>query len=387
MIDGQQEKCKELEEELELSRLQIQQLQEELEGYFLENEELKGISQQKGTVTGEGFPAALSRPADFASASAVEIEGSYSESGYRDIHLKLVGLSLADGRYFDSLSCKLAQKAGMPALEFRFNGLGVANALSTWPEDMRDEHGPFLLFMPGATKEPGTQQQYLLTEITTEDRQLVFGVVNVLRDQFVSNSIATPEYISGKDIRDWRLAAAKLAERAERVNDFISVDELQLLEELTSHSYNHLWFECRNLQSSKHVYPSYSFKFAVVENKNAFDLSLEFRELDSKTPPLQMWPSENADEYGHKFHVGLNVGREKVVVSLTNPVTTTDRSMLSAIIKKLPGLIETLASSGQRSNKGWDFWRDQVSGLDQKTTVFGGDKVSLLHRAKARLIR
>ncbi|MFC6979862.1 hypothetical protein [Microbulbifer taiwanensis] len=380
LLTGNGKSNKELEDELGLSLLQIHQLQEELEHYFLKYEKFGAGAIEHGS------PAALSHSSDYSSVSAVEIVGSYAESGYRDIHLKLSSLVLADGRDFDSLSCKLVLKAGMAALELRANEGGV-NALSSWPNEMHDDHGPFLLFIPDADKEECTQQQQLLAEMNTEDRQLVFSIVNVLRDHFTSGSIQGAESLSIEDIRDWRLVAIELAKKAEGVNSFISVDDVHLREELVSEGYNHIWFDCRNLQFGTRIYPSYSFKFTAAEHRNRYNLALEFRELEGNKPPLEAWPTEFSDEFGNKLQASLIVKAGSIHIDLSEQITGADGAMLSSIIKKLPILIESLAGSGLTSTKGWDFWWKQVAGLDQKTVTYRVEKRSLMGRVKARLRR
>ena len=369
----------ELEDELELSTLQLHQLQEELESYYLKHE--------KSRVIATGSPAITSRSVDFAAASEVSVVGSYSESGYQDIQLHLRDLALADGRRFESFNCKVASKAGMPALEIRKTGVEGEEALTNWPKDMQDDHGPYLLLLPASDEANREQQRKLIAGLNTTDRALVFGVTNVLRDHFVAGTIQGLNDFLPEEVRMWRTTAIKLAEQTEEINTFLSLDEVDLREEMETESYNHLWLVCHNLQFGKRQFPEYGFKLAAMAEGQNWKLHLEFRELENNRTPLEAWPPRAADEYGHKLLASVEVAAKLTRVSLSDEVTAVDRGMVAAIVEHLPILVKTLADTGCKSKMGWDFWLGMTTNLKNRPVVFGGDGKSLVRRTIAHFRR
>ncbi|MCK7597363.1 hypothetical protein M0G74_08775 [Microbulbifer sp. CAU 1566] len=386
VIDELIVKNNELEQEVALSQLQINQLYEELEHYFLKYEELKEVVDRKEEVIEQSAISALPHSSRFDHASTVAISGSYSDSGYRDVHLNIHDFSLSDGRYFASFRCKLALIAGIAALEFRETGEVATDGVSDWPKGMEDEYGKYLLFSPGAKGEEKLYQQSMLNELCTEDRQLIFSVINVLRDHFLNVKVDDIAKLPADTARDWRMAAIALSEKAIAHSDFISVDEIRLREEFVCNNYSHLWFECRNLQLRSRVFPSYSFKFSAYSRRDGYRVALEFRDLHDNKPPLDAWPTQEIDEFGCKLLVNLVIRRGRIHVDASERLTRTDRVMISSIIKKLPSLIKSLENGGFESGKGWDFWQKLVVGLDQKKLKFVINKRNIIRIVKARLI-
>ncbi|QKX18084.1 hypothetical protein [Microbulbifer sp. YPW1] len=384
-----QEKNRHIEEEFELSILQLHQLQEELEEYYFRYEDLREKREEGTAIVSTQSPEIRQRSVDFARAAKISIVGAYAENGYQDIHLIISDISLADGRCLKGLRCKLVLKAGSPALEFRSNseGAGEAEAISSWPEQMKDQYGQYILLLPSAEGEDQVLQQKMLASLSTVDRELLFSVANVIRDHFAMGFVQGAEGLPPEELRRWRGAAINLAQQAEEINSFLTLDAVDLKEEMDSDSYNHLWFVLHNLQFGKKKFSRYGFKLAAVPEDSSGKLIFEFRELSDSTAPFEAWPPSESDEYGHKLLVEVQLSAKRATVNLSDEITHSDLVMLSEVIRFSPSFIETLADSGLNSSRGWEFWRDKVVGLKGKPIIFNTHERGLVRRAISRMRR
>ncbi|SDZ78653.1 hypothetical protein [Microbulbifer marinus] len=368
-----------IRKENELALFQIHQLQEELERYYFKYEGIQSISA--------GSPAALSRSVDFARASTVSITGGYSEEGYKDLHLKISNVILADERQFGELTCKLAKHGGAVAIELRQSDKSLKEAIKYWPSVMKDAYGHFILLSPSMEKNSSLNFANLISSLCTSDRQLIFGLVNILFDHFVSSSVRGLGALSIEDATLWRSAATELAKQCQEMDSFISMEDVELKEEMVTESYSHLWLKFYSLQYRKAIFSNYEFKFAVIEESKSQRILLEFRDLESARPPFGAWPPRNCDQFGPKLLVNITPSSNSIKISLSDKLGSEDKDMLTALIKKLPSVVGQLSAGGYTSKRGWASWEKAVNELRDKPIVFKSRQRNLVHRARTRIIR
>jgi hypothetical protein len=369
----------------ELSLLQIHQLQEELEHYYIKYEELRASALEAGLATSQY------RSLEHATVTSCEITSAYSDNGYEDISLELKKIVLGDGRKFDALQCKLVLKAGMVGLEFRPNSESKANALMNWPAEMADEHGPYVLYLPCPNEDTLAQQQALLTTLSTADRQVIYSVIKVLADCFMTGSLSRLLEIEPLQLKKWRLSALQLADQAR--NKFLTVNTVTLNEEFRSEGYEHLWLQIEGLQVGQQLFSEFNFKLGAVSNTDkspngfADQLLLEFRALPNGCPPFQSWPPEEADKHGPKLLVIMTVKSNKTTIGLPEVVTDDDKDLIVQLVKKIPAMLSQLEKNGIIIERAWADWHEKTTKLTSNNIEFSSGKPSVLQRTKGVLRR
>jgi hypothetical protein len=171
--------------ESELTLLQLHQVQEELEHYFvtrLEQEkrakaleaELRAVSPARAERVVEDLDTAV-----FGFRTA-ELHEHFADSGYEHLSLRLgeAGLSTATPR---SLAFKLLASGlkkhpfgEVTGLEFRAHPDGTA-PFEAWPPETADAHGPYLKILPHAER-----ARAIVAQLTEPDRRLLRGLALAL---------------------------------------------------------------------------------------------------------------------------------------------------------------------------------------------------------------
>jgi hypothetical protein len=282
-------------------------------------------------------------------------------------------------------------KAGMVGLEFRPNSENKENALMNWPAEMVDEHGPYVLYLPCPNDDTLAQQQALLTTLSTADRQVIYSVIKVLADCFMTGNLSRLLEIKPLQLKKWRLSALQLADQAQ--NKFLTVNTVTLNEEFRSEGYEHLWLQIEGLQVGQQLFSEFNFKLGAVSNTgkspNGFadQLLLEFRTLPNDCPPFQSWPPEEADKYGFKLLVIITVKSNKTTIGLPEVVTDDDKDLIVQLVKKIPAMLSQLEKNGTVIERDWADWHEKTTKLTLNNIEFSSGKPSGLQRIKGVLRR
>lgn len=333
--------------ELELASLQISQLQEELEYYYLAYQE----SQTKG-VTVTSMANQRQRVFSKAMAANIRVVGKYAEDGYQDIHFVLSDVRLGCGKEYSELPVKLANVGGHIAIEFRD---ATEGQLFQHFDDAMDEYGPFLRFYANPPTEQADQQNLVYSRMNASDRVLVLSTIVLVAELLQNQAIECEVQIDASEWRLWRLAAIQLLEAAESQPAWLSFDGVALKEEFRTSGYEHLWLSFDNVLVGDNWQERLELKVAasnVKGNEQPFsnEIALEFRTLEDGTPPLLSWPPETADEYGHKLIVQLGD------LSSLSDLATPDLNLIKHLVNNLPSIIEKVEEQHavmQRPKNDW----------------------------------
>ena len=317
--------------ELELASLQISQLQEELEYYYLACQE----AQNKG-VTVTTMANQRQKVFSKAMAAGIKVIGKYADDGYQDIHFVLSNVRLGCGKEYAELPVKLANVGGQIAIEFRDSSEGT---LFQHYDDTTDEYGPFLRFFANPSAEQAEQQNLAYNRMNASERVLVMSTISLLAELLQNQSIECKVQVDASEWRSWRLAAIELLEASENLPAWLSFDSVALREEFRTSGYEHLWLVFENVLVGDNWQERLELKVAASNVKGdeqpfSSEIALEFRTLEDGTPPLLSWPPETADEYGYKLVVQLGD-----LNSLTD-LATPDRNLITHLTNNLSSIIE-----------------------------------------------
>ena len=353
VADVSSEKLQNAELELELASLQISQLQEELEHYYLALQESER-SLQKGlphnTMSSNKIQTKVF---DKAVASELSITGKYVEGDYQDIHLTLHNVIFPNGKQVESVKAKLVDVAGNIGIEFRAQ---ENEALFREFEDSSDEYGPYLRYFLNAPENLQAQQQKTVERLNASERLLVMGCINVIAQQLQNTNIETSTEVTSEQWREWRKAAIALSNHIDTLPNWLSFDSVQLREEYSTDGYEHLWLVFNNVLLGNVWRNTLEFKLSankvgMAQNGEFSDaINIEFRDLDDGSAPLMTWPPETADEYGPKLNVAIN--------NLTplNDFANHDKQLILHLVNNVTSILDKLdvdESDMSRSKSEW----------------------------------
>ena len=333
--------------ELELASLQISQLQEELEYYYLAYKEAQNNGVSVTTMANQ-----RQKVFSKAMATGIKVIGKYADDGYQDIHFVLNKVRLGCGKEYAELPVKLANVGGHVAIEFRDSTEGT---LFQHYDDTTDEYGPFLRFFANPSAEQAEQQKMVYSRMNASERVLVMSTAMLLAELLQNQSIECEVQVDASEWRLWRLAAIELLEASEKLPAWLSFDSVALREEYRTNGYEHLWLVFKNVLVGDNWQERLELKVAasnVTGDEQPFssEIALEFRTLEDGTPPLLSWPPETADEYGHKLMVQLGD-----LNSLTD-LATPDLNLITHLVNNLSSIIEKVEEQHavmQRHKSDW----------------------------------
>lgn len=363
-------KSKEFQQaELELASLQISQLQEELEYYYLAYQE----SQTKG-ITVTSMANQRQRVFSKATAASIRVIGKYADDGYQDIHFVLREVRLGCGKVYSELPVKLANVGGHIAIEFRD---ATEGQLFQHFEDASDEYGSFLRFFATPPADQVEPQELVYSRMNASERVLVMSTIALLAELLQNQSIECEIQIDASEWRLWRLAAIQLLEATESLPVWLSFDSVALKEEFRTTGYEHLWLSFDNVLVGDNWQERLELKVAASNVKGdvqpfSKEIALEFRTLEDGTPPLLSWPPETADEYGHKLIVQLGD------LSSLSDLATPDLNLISHLVNNLSSIIEKVEEQHavmQRSKNDWISAIELLS-KEQQSAVYSDETLS-----------
>lgn len=349
----EKEKIQRLKDENNAALIQIHHLQEELERYYLEGPLFGGASG----LAGSGEISALLRggPGFPVMASAAEVEGQYSMDHYANLSIRLENLSLLDGRSYGHLSFKLVNNSGSPGIEFRPDGADEKDYVS-WPDDMKDEHGHYLLILPDPLEDLQESQDRLWQSISAPDYLLALSVLKAVNDLWSKNQVNNLVELEPAQIRDWKKQGMACFEQIYNKKDSLRFSKVYVKEQYQADDYEHLWLGIEHLMVGNRYYPDYDFKIMAssLTDRDVFanHAALSFREIEGGIAPLRCWPATCVDEYGPELIYNLNLVKRNSHVDGAAELYEDDTLLLRELVDKLPVLVSEINKLDKHPDKG-----------------------------------
>ena len=345
--------------ELELASLQISQLQEELEHYYLALQE-KERSLQKGLIDSTMTNKIKTKAFDKVMASELSIAGKYAEEDYQDIHLTLHNIKLVNGKQIESLNAKLVNISGHIGIEFRAH---ENENLFREFEDSKDEYGCYLRYFLTAPENLQAQQQRTVERLNASERLLIMSSINAVAELLQNTNIQTSTEISSEQWRLWRKVAIDLSHHVDSLPNWLSFDSVQLREEFVTDGYEHLWLVFNGVLIGNVWRNTLELKLTANEVGMATNgefsnkINIEFRELEDGSSPLMTWPPESADEYGPKFNIAIN--------NLTQlaELTKHDKQLITHLVNNFSSILEKLEVNESEVSRSKFVWISAVEAL------------------------
>ena len=341
-----QSEYKEQQEENELLLLQLHQVQEELEHYFLKYQDAK----QQITQSVARWERLLARHPDYIDYADHALH-VVADSAVPTIQCCLRELTLA-GRYFDELTVNLVLEDKVVGLVFDQTAQGQ---FVRW---CAAEDSP-LTILPAPCNDPHQATQRLLTlqQLSTSDWKWVNSLAGLLpslikADPHLSASWQTA-FVNGIELFSQILQAFPVMTR---------FDQIQIKQQQVSHEYEHIWFAIKGLNYQNQFYPDFEFRLAsanVPLGHFGTHPRLEFPALNTINP-IKNWFAESQDHFGDKLELRFALPCD-IDMSVWQQLTE-DRSFIIHLLQLLQTQL-AISDIGvlENPNRSWQDWQTLIA--------------------------
>ena len=353
----------EAEQESELLLLQLHKVQEELEHYFLQNQEL----EQQLKANSVRWQRMLGRNPDYSDYESIElVEAPTGDS--QTAHWRLANIDAAD-RTFSTLEFKT------------FILSGVAGFIFT-----RDEHGASpLLHWPASSSAGNVYQIPLGRQATLQERIEAFFELSSADwklmqklPRVLTSILEQPDAVKASgdfNALPLRLGLDKLGQIIDKFPHSLRFDGVKLKSEQVNSDYEHLWFSFENLSLGDKAYAEFEFRLSCANvHTDGFGKhpKLEFPEGVGQAP-LQNWFADSYDDFGAKLELRVALP-QSMDMGVWQKLSTADHKFLAALVMRLPAILRLLESAGTQAKRSWDEWQAMVQELH---------RILLLHTASS----
>lgn len=350
-----QARIKDVEQENELLLLQLHQVQEELEHYFLLHQEV----QQKLKAADARWQRMLQRSPDYIDFSAVL--ASANEDG---IHWRIENLDAA-GRTFPLVEFDTLVVQDCACYRFSPD----AHPLVRWPACLAE--GQPLEIMPVGSQESQAERLQSLVDLATSDWELLGALSRVLKQ-----TLAAPDALA--NARDLPLdALAKGFDVLDQVfmkfPAVLRFDGVGLKREQVNPDYEHLWLRLGQLSLGEHCWPEFEFRLScanVRPKKFGSHPKLEFP-AETGQAPFDAWFEESYDDFGAKFELRFALP-DAMDMAVWGQVSDRDRLFLKLLVQRLPAILSVLEHDGIKLKRAWKDWVKLAEETQNILAMHGG---------------
>lgn len=359
MASEQQAKLKDVEQENELLLLQLHQVQEELEHYFLQHQTL----QQKLKETDAKWARMLSRNPGYCDYESIEVAASKYRKGDGTVwKVKDINIS---GRSFHELEFETIIENGVAGYIFTRQS-STSSPLVRWPATAGKQDEVTLI--PMAVAGDVEQRVEVLRELAASDWNLLQALTRLL-----ANNLANPSALKlPKNIPHETLLAG-LAAFQQGLGGFpptVRYDNVRLKREQVNPDYEHLWMAFENLSFGEARWPKFEFRLScgnVRPNHFGSHPKLEFPEEGGQSP-FEAWFAEAYDDFGAKLELRFALPGA-MDLDVWHALSVQDRNFLCALLERLPSILRTLRGDNNQLKRPWEDWENMAKGMQKVVSL------------------
>ncbi len=324
---------RELKQENDLMLLQLHQVQEELEHYFLEHEKLQKnekIQSQRWQRVERRLPNYL----DYEAITPIKVD-SFSESpmvGWKVTQCTVDGLILPELEFETFL---VNGKVGIRMGEVELIPRGIV--------------------VPQ------------FRAMTSSQWTKIRAASNAIENFFVSPP-ASPVVLEDFDAGFWRQALMPLVAEVRALPNVFRYNAVHIKRELIHSDYEHLWLVFSAASFGQQTWPKFELRVGASNiQPGAFSKfpKLEFPRIDGKTPPFDSWFEESWDDFGGKLELRFDLNKLVSDVGVWSKVSPKDQAMLISLISLLPWVFQQMQTNKLAISRPWTDWSALVVGIIQ----------------------
>jgi hypothetical protein len=342
---------KDLKEESELLLLQLHQVQEELEVYFLKYQDVtKEVERAQAR-----WRRMLVRNPDYCDVESIKIESVVQDKVQRTTW-KVKGMD-AGGRHIPEISFVTFIEKGIAGFEFSRLDNGSAGLLR-WPSTLAEDKT--LTIAMGGDAKASEKRALAIIGLATSDWSLIAVLIGLLTKALQSPSLLkAPQNFDATGLIK---ALVKLESNLKALPEVLRYDKVKLKREQVNPDYEHLWFSFENMKVSGKLIGDFEYRVSctnVRPKKFGDHPKLEFPEETCKTF-MQSWFDESYDDYGAKLELRFALP-DSMDIEVWGKLSLNDQMFVRDLASQLPYVLEDLRLSGEKPKRGWEDWKVLVS--------------------------
>jgi hypothetical protein len=371
-----QRKCKEAEQEGELLLLQLHQVQEELENYFLQHQE----AQKQLQAEKSRWQRMLKHTPDYCDFESIQLVSAQGDKGL-ETHWKLKGLD-AGVRNFPELEFRVIIEQGVAGFVFTREG-SASGPLLRWPQVAASQAK--ITVLPISAQDTAKERSEILRDLACSDLQLVTKLAQLLIKTLEGPTLdAAPVGFVSNELKPALNRFIELIEKYMVAS--LHYDHVRLKRGERNPNYEHLWFEMENVAISGKQWPSFEFRLAcanVRPNQFGEHPKLEFPEASGRTQ-IEQWFAESSDNLGAKLELRFATP-QSMDVSVWRRLSENDRRLIVGLLGILPSMLVNLEESGEKLFRPAQDWQDMVNEMKRilVQTIGASQKSRVLSAAPA----
>ncbi|MEX0740635.1 MAG: hypothetical protein WD071_14950 [Pseudohongiella sp.] len=354
-----EDKLRDSNEENELLLLQLHQVQEELEHYFLRHQD----AQNKLQLAENKWQQMMQRNPDYCEYDALELiaagDGA-ADDAQTTPHWRVKGLQ-AGGRSFDELAFHTVMEQDIAGLVFA-RSPEPTGPLLRWPTvaAAQDE----LTVIPVADNNNRKQRVETLFDLATADWALMKVLAGILGRELAAPGSPAHQQFTTEQRAALQAGLTRFKDILVGLPATYRFDSLSLKHEQVNPGYEHLWLRCEHVAYGNKSWPAFEFRLAcanVTPDSFGTDPRLEIPQ-ETETSPLTGWFAESSDNFGAKLELRFALPNA-MDVEVWHQLPEVDQAFMSALISRLPAMLEILRTAGTTLQRPWGQWIDMAREL------------------------
>ncbi|MES2912701.1 MAG: hypothetical protein V4718_14990, partial [Pseudomonadota bacterium] len=349
-------KLKEATQEGELLLLQLHQVQEELENYFLKHQE-----SQKQLETAEArWQRMLKRNLNYCDYEALELLSVQGE-GATQTRWKLTNFEAA-GRSLPEFEFETILDQGVAGFVF-FRPTGSSGPLLRWPDAPLSQTE--LTLIPVATPEFARERAEVFRDLALSDFDLLKTLARLLWRTLESPAaLKAPAGFNADQLKTGLGRFIDLIEKHARSS--LRYDQISLKREHVDVNYESLWLSLGNAAYRDQRWPAFEFRLSCANVRpGQFGLhpKLEFAE-QTGAAQLEAWFEEAHDDFGPKLELRFALPGS-VDVGVLQRLSENDRKLIVTLLSRLPSMLSALKATGVQLQRPWDDWTKMLKDMQR----------------------
>ena len=332
------------QEENELLLLQLHQVQEELEYYFLEHDKFlreNQTYQKRWLRLEERFPQYL----DYASIVPISVDtvSEIPRIEWRATDITIAGILMPS---FNFATILQEGNAGLQLLD-EVDSLGQLLPIQLIPRALIQANAQDSIVQFRQL----TTLQWRHLNVALNAMQLFFK-----EPQKSLSGHVLPEFF---DVVFWRQALLPLIADVAALPAIFRFNHITLKRELINSDYEHLWLVFHEAVYGQYSWPKFELRLsATMLRPGSFSAfpKLEFPRINGNLAPFASWYAESYDDFGDKLELRFDLNKQLFDVAVWSQLNVVDQTMMFSLMNSLALALKRLEQQKVPLSRPWSDW-------------------------------
>lgn len=353
--------------EEKIHQLQVKQLQEELEYYFLAYQKLQRESQN-GAICASFIENVKRRFPNLVLSESITLTGGVDQKSLQRITARFSQVEHYEQKW-KAFTVIVNDRKGLLDIEFHAPSQNREYPLSKFIKTGSNRVCDFSLLSPFT--DSGKKS---LAALTIADQQLLIGIIEELYSRMLQSDV---KYTSSTQHLDTSVWPEKLKKLLHEIRELLPQDQesslkfkkISLKQNMVGASNEHLLISFEELKAYGVFYPNFDLKIGAkqIKDKGFTEYgSLEFRELAENQAPLRTWPPKMKDKWGFKLVIDLPESLNEEHLAVLNNLEGQDQKFIKELLSALVNKIHTMDFKNLKLNQPLENWQKLISTMLEK---------------------